>query len=72
MARDFCERFSVSRDVFGEASDELGLDVAALCFEDDPRLDLTEFTQPAILTAEIAMWRAVHDEFGLREPVRRP
>jgi [acyl-carrier-protein] S-malonyltransferase/trans-AT polyketide synthase/acyltransferase/oxidoreductase domain-containing protein len=65
MAQDFCERFVVSRDVFAEASDALGLDVAALCFEDDPRLDLTEFTQPAILTAEIAMWRALEDEFGV-------
>jgi malonyl CoA-acyl carrier protein transacylase len=65
MARDFCDRFRVSRDVFAEASDALGLDVAALCFTEDPRLDLTEFTQPAILTAEIAMWRALHDEFGV-------
>jgi [acyl-carrier-protein] S-malonyltransferase len=65
MARDFCERFRVSRDVFAEASDALGLDVAALCFTEDPRLDLTEFTQPAILTAEIAMWRALRNDFGL-------
>lgn len=65
MARDFCDRFQVSRDVFAEASDALSFDVAGLCFEDDPRLDLTEFTQPAILTAEIAMWRALGVEFGL-------
>jgi [acyl-carrier-protein] S-malonyltransferase/trans-AT polyketide synthase/acyltransferase/oxidoreductase domain-containing protein len=65
MAQDFCERFVVSRDAFAEASDALGLDVAALCFEEDPRLDLTEFTQPAILTAEIAMWRALEEEFGV-------
>jgi len=65
MAQDFCERYAVSREVFAEASDALGLDVAALCFSDDPRLDLTEFTQPAILTAEIAMWRALKEEFGV-------
>src|SRR5580658_80409 len=57
MARDFHERFASSREVFAEASDALGFDVAALCFDDDSRLDLTEFTQPAILTAEIAMMR---------------
>jgi malonyl CoA-acyl carrier protein transacylase len=65
MARDFCDTFAASRAVFAEASDALGLDVSALCFDEDPRLDLTEFTQPAILTAEIAMLRALQGEFGL-------
>jgi malonyl CoA-acyl carrier protein transacylase len=65
MARDFYDQFDSSRRVFTEASDALGLDVAALCFEDDPRLDLTEFTQPAILTAEIAMLRPLVEDFGL-------
>lgn len=65
MARDFHESFASSRDVFAEASDALGLDVAALCFEEDDRLDLTEFTQPAILTAEMAMLRPIRDELGL-------
>jgi [acyl-carrier-protein] S-malonyltransferase/trans-AT polyketide synthase/acyltransferase/oxidoreductase domain-containing protein len=69
MARDFCDSFAASRAVFDEASEALGLDVAALCFNDDPRLDLTEFTQPAILTAEIAMLRAIEQEFGLSASV---
>ena len=58
MARDFCEQFPAARAVFDEASDALGLDLGALCWGDDPRLGLTAFTQPAILTAEIAMLRA--------------
>ncbi len=66
MARDFHTRFASSRDAFVEASDALNFDVAALCFEADPRLDQTEYTQPAILTAEIAMHRALESEFGLR------
>jgi [acyl-carrier-protein] S-malonyltransferase len=65
MARDFYERFPVSREVFAEASDALGFDVAGLCFRGDSRLDLTEFTQPAILAAEIAMLRPLAKEFGL-------
>lgn len=64
MGRDFHESFAASRDVFAEASEALGLDVAALCFEDDPRLDQTEFTQPAILTVELAMMRALEAEYG--------
>jgi len=69
MGRDFCDRFAASRAVFAEASDALGLDVGALCFSEDPRLDLTEFTQPAILTVEIAMLRALETEFGLSASV---
>ena len=66
MGRDVFERFPAAREVFGRSSEALGLDVAALCFDDDPRLDQTEFTQPAILTTEIAMLRAFEGETGLR------
>lgn len=65
MARDFYEAFPASRDTFEEVSDALGEDMRALCFQEDPRLDLTEYTQPAILTAEIAMFRALCAEMGL-------
>lgn len=65
MARDFHDQFPVARAVFAEASEALSLDLAALCFEEDPRLDLTEFTQPAIVTAEVAMLRALAGEYGL-------
>jgi malonyl CoA-acyl carrier protein transacylase len=65
MGRDFCERSAAAREAFDEASDALALDLRAICFEDDPRLDRTEFTQPAILVTEIAMLRALKDEIGL-------
>jgi len=66
MAADFHERFSVARDVFEEASDITGLDMRALCFEENDRLALTEFAQPAILTAEIAMLVSLRDAYGLQ------
>jgi len=65
MAQDFFDNFSTSRAVFEEASEALSLDMAALCFGPGPLLDLTENTQPAILTAEIAMHRALVSELGL-------
>jgi malonyl CoA-acyl carrier protein transacylase len=64
MAQDFCESFPVARRMFERASDALSLDVAAICHQEDARLDLTEFTQPCILTAEIAMLEALRSEFG--------
>lgn len=66
MARDFHASFAESRAVFDEASEALSLDVAALCFEEDARLDLTELTQPALLTAELAMLRGLEAGAGLR------
>ena len=45
-----------------------GLDVEALCFEENDRLNITEYTQIAMLTAEIAILRAV-EEAGIRSQV---
>lgn len=48
------------RKVYEEAGEILGYDVAALCFEGPAeRLNLTEYTQPALLTASIAALRLV-------------
>jgi [acyl-carrier-protein] S-malonyltransferase len=69
MGRDFFERFPVARDAFAEANDALRIDLSSICFGNDPRLDLTEFTQPAILVTEVAMYRALRDELGLAPAV---
>lgn len=66
MALDFCQDFPESREVFEEASDALSLDLRELCAGADERLGLTEYTQPAILVAEIAMLRALEAHLGLR------
>ena len=69
MGKDFHEKFAAARAVYDEASAAAGIDLAALCFGEDERLGLTEFTQPAILTTEIAMLRALETEHGLRGDV---
>jgi len=66
MGKDFYEAMPVSRRTFEEASDALGWDVAALCFGDDARLNLTEYTQPCIVTTEVAMLRGLAEKFGFR------
>ena len=65
MARDFHDEFAVAREAFVEASAACGTDLAAISFGDEQRLNLTEFTQPCILTAEIAMLRVLAAEHGL-------
>jgi [acyl-carrier-protein] S-malonyltransferase len=65
MGRDFFDRFRSSRRVYEEAADAAGFDVAALCFSEDARLSLTEYSQPAILTTQIAMVCALAEGWGV-------
>jgi len=64
MGKDYYDNIPVSRQTYEEASDALGWDVAALCFGEDERLNLTEYTQPCILTTEIAALRGLQSLFG--------
>jgi len=64
MGKDFYDAIELSRHTYDEASDTLGWDVAAMCFGDDERLNLTQYAQPCILTTEIAMLRGLHSRYG--------
>ncbi len=64
MGKDFYDSVPASREVYEEASQAAGWDIAAMCFGEDERLNLTEFTQPCILTTEIAMLRSLQTLFG--------
>ena len=64
MGKDFYDNVPVSREVYNEASHSAGWDIAAMCFGEDERLNLTEFTQPCILTTEVAMLRGLQFLFG--------
>ena len=64
MGKDFYDTVSVSRDTYDQASETLGWDVAAMCFVEDERLNLTEYAQPCILATEIAMFRGLQLLYG--------
>lgn len=59
MGKDFYDQIPVCKETYEEASEALGWDVAALCFREDERLNLTEYTQPCIVTTEVAMMRGL-------------
>ena len=59
MGKDFYDQIPVCKETYEEASEALGWDVAALCFKEDGRLNLTEYTQPCIVTTEVAMMRGL-------------
>lgn len=67
MGKELAETFPVVRHLFEEADDSLGFNLSALCFAgSDADLKLTANTQPAILTASIAILKAVQQETGLQ------
>ena len=59
MLADFEAEFPVVKDTFTEASDALGYDLWVLAQEGPAeQLSLTEITQPLVLTAGVALYRA--------------
>ena len=59
MGQDFYENSPLSKAVFDQASEAVSLDLKKLCFEENDLLNKTEYTQVAMVTACIAMTRAV-------------
>ena len=59
MGRDFYEQIPVSREMFDLASEASGLDIPALCFEQNEKINITEYTQIAMLAMEVAVLKAV-------------
>lgn len=68
MGKDFYEKFDTAKMVFDQASQWLDLDMKELCFEENDRLDLTEYTQAAMVTTCLAMTKVI-EEHGLHPDV---
>jgi len=61
MCKDFYDASEIVKDTFKTASDSLGYSMEDLCFVENEKLNLTEYTQPALLTCEIAVWNYMKD-----------
>lgn len=68
MGADFYENSVIARRIYDEASEALRLDMKELCFEKNDRLDLTEYTQAAMVTTCLAMTRTIEEQ-GLRPDI---
>ncbi|NVK21735.1 MAG: ACP S-malonyltransferase [Kangiellaceae bacterium] len=67
MLADLADKYPIIEDTFVEASDALGYDLWHLVQKDeDGKLSQTEYTQPALLTASVALWRLWDDEGGAK------
>lgn len=57
MGKEFYEQSQICKAVFDQASSVTGLDLPALCFEENDQLNITEYTQIAMLTVEAAIYK---------------
>jgi [acyl-carrier-protein] S-malonyltransferase len=63
MGKTLSERFTIAWQTFQEADEALGFPLSKLCFEGPAEaLQLTENTQPALLTVSIAAFRVLQEQ----------
>ncbi len=65
MGKDFYENSDTAKSVFEMAAKCSGVDVCRLCFEENDDLNITEYTQIAMLADEAAILRTI-EEAGYR------
>lgn len=68
MGQDFYEQTEIGKQVFDLATEILGFSVPELCFTKNDRLDITEYTQAAMVTTSIAMTKVL-EEKGVKPDV---
>jgi [acyl-carrier-protein] S-malonyltransferase len=59
MGKEFYDTMPEAKAVYDVASEVTGLDVASLCFEENDKLNITEYTQICMLTTEAAIYAAL-------------
>ena len=68
MAKDFYDNFEDSKKVFDEADDVLDIELKKICFEENDDINKTEYTQPAMVAAEVAIYEHLKNA-GLKADV---
>ena len=68
MAKDFYDNFEDSKKVFDEADDILDIELKKICFEENDDINKTEYTQPAMVAAEVAIYEHLKNA-GLKADV---
>lgn len=69
MGKDFYESFSIVRETFEEANDQLGFNLSNLIFEGPAEeLTLTKNSQVAIYVMSVALWRVLKQELPEIQP----
>lgn len=59
MGKDIYEAYPEAREVFELAEEVTGIDVASMCFEENEKINITEYTQICMLTVEAALFKVL-------------
>lgn len=62
MGKDFYEQIPACRKVYETASEVTGLNIPALCFEENENIHITEYTQIAMIATEAAILVALQEK----------
>lgn len=62
MGKDFYDTYGEAREVFKLAGEVSGLDMETLCFEENDKINITEYTQIAMLTDEVAILKVLESK----------
>lgn len=65
MGKDLYNNYTVAKEVFDRADEVLGYSIKDICFNNEEKLGMTEFAQPAILVMSIAALKVI-EERGVR------
>lgn len=68
MGKEFYDNTEIGKEVYDKASEAVGLDLKALCFEENEQINITEYTQVALVTTSVAMMKVLEDK-GVRPDV---
>ena len=65
MGSEFYENFDIVKTIFKEADEKLNYNISKIILEGpENELQLTQNTQPAILTVSYSIFKVLKDEFG--------
>lgn len=62
MGKEFYEKEETAREIFDMAGSVTGLDLPAICFTENYKLSITEYTQIAMLTVEVAILKVLEEK----------
>ena len=68
MGKEFYDAYPEAKEVFRLAGEVSGLDMEKLVFEENDQLNITEYTQIAMLATEVATWKVL-DSKGIKADV---
>ena len=68
MGKDFYDTYKEAKEVYELAGKVTGLDMEGLCFEENDNINITEYTQIAMLATEVAILKVMEAK-GLKADV---